>query len=152
MAHNAESMMQIMECMSRDVHLTNPNASLQEAAKIMAESDVGALPVGENDRLIGMVTDRDLAVRGLAAGLNPRSATVRDVMSDSISYCYEDDDAEAVALNMAELQVRRLPVLNRGKRLVGMVSLGDVARAVDADLSGRTLQEVSEPQRRLDGD
>ena len=129
--------------------MTNPNASIEDAAKAMADCEVGALPVGENGKLIGMVTDRDLAVRGVAVGLDPRSTTVREVMSDHINYCYANDDVETVAANMAELQMRRLPVLDRGKRLVGVVSLGDIARAADTDVTGRALRQVSEPQRHL---
>jgi CBS domain-containing protein len=139
-----------MECMSRDVCLTKPNASVEDAAKAMADCEVGALPVSEGDRLIGMVTDRDIAVRCVAVGLDPGTTTVREVMSDTINYCYANDDVESVAANMAELQVRRLPVLDRGERLVGVVSLGDIARAADADVTGRALREVSQPQRHLD--
>jgi CBS domain-containing protein len=121
--------MQIREIMSRNVKLASPEDTLQEAAMMMAELDTGALPVGENDRLVGMITDRDIAIRGDAAGCDPTSTSVDQIMTrEAVKYCYEEDDVDAVARNMADLQVRRLPVVNREKRLVGIISLGDIAR------------------------
>jgi CBS domain-containing protein len=93
---------------------------------MMAEIDAGAMPVGENDRLIGMITDRDIAIRAVAAGKGP-DTPVREVMSSDVKYCYEDEDLDHVAKNMSDIQVRRLPVVDRNKRLVGIVSLGDLA-------------------------
>jgi CBS domain-containing protein len=121
--------MQIQEIMSRNVKLASPDDTLQEAALMMAELDAGALPVGENDRLVGMITDRDIAIRGDAAGCDPTSTPVERVMTrEAVKYCFEDDDVDDVARNMASQQVRRLPVVNRDKRLVGIISLGDIAR------------------------
>ena len=118
--------MHVSEAMSTDVRIANPNQSIRDAAAIMARIDAGALPVGENDRLVGMITDRDIAVRAVAAGKGA-DTPVRDVMSEDVKYCFEDEDMDQVAQNMADIKVRRLPVLNRNKRLVGIVSLGDLA-------------------------
>lgn len=121
--------MQIHEIMSRNVRIASPDDTLQEAALMMAELDAGALPVGKDDRLVGMVTDRDIVIRGDAAGCDPTSTPVERVMSQKgVKYCYDDDEVDDVARNMAEQQLRRLPVLNHDKRLVGIVSLGDIAR------------------------
>ena len=119
--------MKIRNVMSKDVKLANPNDTLQHAAQMMKECDCGILPVGEGDRLVGMLTDRDIAVRCVAAGNGPQSK-VRDCMTEEVKYCFDDEDCDQVCKNMAELQVRRLPVLNRDKRLVGIVSLADLAR------------------------
>lgn len=141
--------MQIREIMSRQVKLASPQDTLQEAARMMADLDAGALPVGDNDRLVGMITDRDIAIRGDAAGCDPTSTPVERVMSrEAVKYCFEDDDVDAVARNMADLQVRRLPVVNRDKRLVGIVSLGDIAkrRADGTDkAAGDALRGISRP-------
>ncbi len=118
--------MRVSEAMSRDVQVCTPGSSIRECARTMAEIDAGAIPVGENDRLIGMVTDRDIALRAVAQGKGP-DTPVREVMSSEVKYCYEDEDLDHAAKNMAELQVRRLPVVNRDKRLVGILSLGDIA-------------------------
>lgn len=119
--------MQVKDVMSRDVKLTNPNDSLQEAAIAMRDGDFGALPVGENDRLVGMLTDRDITVRAVAEGKAPSSTRVREAMSEGIDYCFEDDDVEEAAKVMSKRQIRRLPVLNRDKRLVGILALADLA-------------------------
>ena len=118
--------MKVSEAMTATVRVANPEESLQEAALLMASLDAGALPVGENDRLIGMITDRDITIRGVAVGRGP-NAKVRDVMTEEVKYCFEDEDVDEVARNMGNEQIRRLPVLNRGKRLVGILSLGDIA-------------------------
>ena len=136
--------MHVNEAMSTDVRIATPDQTIKEAATIMAEIDAGILPVGDNDRLVGMITDRDIAVRGVAKGLKP-DAKVRDVMSKEVRYCFEDDDIEDVAANMAELKVRRLPVLNREKRLVGILSLGDIAMADGPDSAGEAIVGISEP-------
>jgi CBS domain-containing protein len=121
--------MKVSECMSTDVRVASPKQTIAEAAGMMSECDSGILPVGENDRLVGMVTDRDIVIRAVARNLGPTTA-IRDVMSnDQVLYCFEDDDVADVAENLAEQQVRRLPVLNREKRLVGIISLGDIAKA-----------------------
>jgi CBS domain-containing protein len=136
--------MQVKDAMSNDVRIVNPNQSIREAARTMAEIDAGALPVGENDRLVGMITDRDIAVRAVAQGKGP-ATLVRDVMSEEVKYCFEDDDIDEVAQNMADLKVRRLPVLNANKRLVGIVSLGDLALTDGPENAGEALCGISEP-------
>jgi CBS domain-containing protein len=136
--------MKVKDIMSREVTVASPNDPLQEAARTMGRLDVGSLPVSENDRLVGMVTDRDIAVRGVGEGLPP-SAPVSQVMSREVKYSFDDEEVDEVAENMADLQVRRLPVVNRDKRLVGIVSLGDVARAAKPKEVGETLREVSQP-------
>lgn len=118
--------MMVKECMTNSVELAEPNMTIKEVAIKMKKGDFGIMPVGENDRLIGMITDRDIAIRAVAEGLDP-STKVRDVMSKEILYCYEDQTIDEVAQNMGDNQVRRLPVLNREKRMVGILSLGDVA-------------------------
>jgi CBS domain-containing protein len=137
--------MRVSEVMTRDVHLISPDDSVSDAAKIMAQAEVGALPVGEDDRIVGMVTDRDIVVRGLAEG-KAGDCPVRDVMTEEVKYCFEDEELDEVALNMADIQVRRLPVLSRDKRLVGIVSLGDVAVQQGGSLAGQAICGVSEPE------
>lgn len=137
--------MKVRDVMTHDVQLTSPGDTMERAAQMMATIDSGVLPVGEQDRLIGVVTDRDLVVRGLADGKDPKSTPVRDVMSDQVRYCFEDEDLDHVAENMAELQVRRLPVVDRGKRLVGIVSLGDIATQHEPSKAGEALSGISRP-------
>lgn len=132
--------MQIREIMTRDVAIVDPEDTLQKAAKMMAEKDAGSLPVGENDRLLGMITDRDITIRGTATGKSPDNAKVRDVMSEGIRYCFDDEAVEDVAHHMAEWKVRRLAVLNREKRLVGIVSLGDVATEERPEVGAEALR------------
>ncbi len=137
--------MKVREAMTRDVRLVSPDQPIREAAKLMAELDIGALPVQENDRLVGMITDRDIAVRAVAAGRGPDTA-VREVMSGEIKYCYEDQSVDEVTQNMGELRIRRLPVLSREKRLVGILSLGDLAIDESArDEAGEALGGISRP-------
>ena len=132
------------ECMSKKVELGKPDMTLQEAAKKMREGDFGLLPIAENDRLVGMLTDRDIAVRAVAEGKDPREALARDYMSHSVFYCFDDDTIEDVLSKFSEQQIRRLPVLNRQKRLVGILSLGDVARTdPPAEKLEETLSQVS---------
>ena len=135
--------MQIREIMSPEVKLVSPDDSLQWAAQLMEEIDSGALPVGENDRLVGMLTDRDIAIRAVAKGKRPDRCKVRDVMSSEVKYVYDDETVEDAARNMGNHQVRRLPVLNRQKRLVGIVSLADLA-AGSTDDAGGALHDISE--------
>jgi CBS domain-containing protein len=136
--------MRVHECMTSEVRIVDPDETLREAAQAMAEIDAGFLPVGEDDRLVGIVTDRDIAIRGVANGLRP-DASVRDVMSDEVRYCFDDDDCEDVLNNMAEIQVRRLPVVNRGKRLVGVVSITDLAGNGEEAHAGEVLHEIARP-------
>ena len=135
--------MLVKEAMSREVKIVAPNQPLQEAARIMLDIDVGALPVGENDKLVGMITDRDIAVRGVAAGKAPTTC-VREVMSRDVRYCYEDEDTAHVARNMAEQQVRRLPVVDRNKRLVGILSLADLATSAKTGQATAALSGISQ--------
>jgi len=118
--------MKVSEVMTPHVRLTDPDETIRDAASAMADADVGSLPVGENDRLVGMITDRDIALRAVAEGRGPQTR-VRDVMTQRIQYCFEDDDIEDVARMMESMGVRRLPVLNRDKRLVGIVTWNKVA-------------------------
>jgi CBS domain-containing protein len=136
--------MKIFEIMTAEPELISPDASIKDAAKRMKNEDIGALPVGENDRLIGMVTDRDIAMRGVAEGRAPETTPVRDVMSEKILWSYEDDEIEEAARNMAAHQVRRLPVLNHDKRLTGIVSLGDIAQTGE-ECERIAIEGVSEP-------
>jgi CBS domain-containing protein len=124
-----------------------PTASLQEAARKMRDLDVGPLPVcGDNDRLVGMLTDRDITVRAVAEGQDPKTARVQDIMTPDITYCFEDQDITEAARLMEEKQIRRLVVLNRDKRLVGIVSLGDLAvKTGDKKVSSEALEQVSQP-------
>jgi CBS domain-containing protein len=138
--------MQISEIMSRDVVIVSPSDSFQMVAQKMAEIDSGIMPVGEKDRLVGIVTDRDIVLRAVAKGKTPGKSTARDVMSPDIKYCYEDETLEDAARNMSTLQVKRLPVLNREKRLVGIVSLGDLAMEPEADEQSKdALVGISQP-------
>jgi CBS domain-containing protein len=131
--------MRVSDAMTRDVRVCRPRQSISEAARMMVELDCGVLPVGEDDRLVGMITDRDIAVRAVAQHKSP-DTPVRDAMSKEVKYCFDDQPVEQVAKNMSELRVRRLPVLNREKRLVGILSLGDLAttepRAATAAVGG----------------
>jgi CBS domain-containing protein len=136
--------MKVSEAMTPGVGIIDPNSAVRDAARRMRDDNVGALPVGENDRLIGMVTDRDIVVRGVAENRLGGTTSVRDVMSEHVYYCFEDDDLEQAAQIMAEHQVRRLPVLNRDKRLVGIVALADLA-LTPTDAGQRALHGVSEP-------
>ena len=134
--------MKIAEVMTRDVELTDPNATIEQAAKAMAEEDVGFLPVGEHDRMIGMITDRDIAIRAVAKGHDPKKTKVRQVMTARVLYCFEDEDADKAAESMSRERIRRLPVVNRGKRLVGVVSLGYIALRHNPAKAGVALSEV----------
>src|SRR4051812_27381499 len=134
--------MRVSEAMTRDVRVATPGQSIRDAAKTMADIDAGALPVGDNDRLVGMITDRDIAIRAVAAGKGP-DTPVREVMSQEVKYCFADESLDHVARNMADLRVRRLPVLNRDKRLVGIVSLGDVATRESPKIAGQAVSGVS---------
>ena len=135
--------MQVREIMSKNVRLAAPNDTIEQAARLMKKMDCGSLPVGENDRLVGVITDRDIALRAVANGKSPQQCKVKDVMSKGIKYVYEDEPTEAVAESMSKLQLRRLPVLNREKRLVGIVVLGDLATRQDGPLAGEALHGVS---------
>jgi CBS domain-containing protein len=136
--------MQVNEVMSGEVNIAGPRQTIQEAAMMMAEIDAGMLPVGENDRLVGVITDRDIAIRAIAAGKGP-DTPVRDVMSREVKYCFADDEIDEVAHNMADIKVRRLPVLDSQKQLVGIISLADIALAEGPDPAGYAICGISEP-------
>ena len=136
--------MKVSEAMTRDVRVASPNESIRDAARIMAEIEAGALPVGENDRLVGVITDRDIALRAVAEGKDS-TTKVGEIMSREVLYCFDDQDVDEVAKNMGDVQVRRLPVVNRDKRLVGIISLGDVVCHQDSDAAGDTVAQISQP-------
>jgi len=136
--------MKVREAMTRDVRLVKPEQPISEAAKLMSDLDIGALPVEENDRLVGMITDRDITVRATAAGLDSDNTRVEEVMTDEVCWCFEDDDTEDIVRVMSERQMRRIPVVNRDKHLVGIVALGDLATD-DLQEASEALQQISEP-------
>ena len=135
--------MQIQEIMTRGAQVIDPNTTIRDAAAKMRADNIGALPVGENDRLIGMVTDRDMVVRAIADNRSPGNTAVREVMSEHIYYCFENGDVEGATQTMAEHQIRRT-VLNRDKRLVGMVALADLGRT-ETEAAKKVLAGISEP-------
>ena len=137
--------MYVKEVMTASVNYVAPDATVPDVARLMRDEDIGSVPVAEHDRLIGMITDRDLVVRLLADGLEMSAVRARDVMSPRILYCVEDQSVDDVLNNMADNQVRRLPVINRQKRLVGMVSLGDLSRAADRR-AGSALRQITQPE------
>jgi CBS domain-containing protein len=136
--------MKVAEVMTRNVRMARPEEALQAVAKRMAEDDIGLLPVEENDRLVGMITDRDIVTRAVARGLDGASR-VRDAMTLDVKYCFEDDDIDSVMKNMGDIQVRRLPVLDKDKRLVGIVSLADAALRADPSATGLAMNGVVHP-------
>jgi CBS domain-containing protein len=135
--------MQVYEAMTRDVAIVNAEETLQQAARMMAGMDAGILPVGENGRLVGMISDRDIAVRGIAEGKGPETK-VREVMTREVKYCFDDQELAEVTENMGDIQVRRLPVVNREKELVGIISLGDIALN-DGSGAGDALRGIARP-------
>jgi len=139
-----EEAMRVSDAMTADVRIAKPQQTIADAARMMADIDAGALPVGDGDRLVGMLTDRDIAIRAVALGKGPQTP-VQDVMSKEVMYCFADQDLDDVVQNMADLKVRRMPVLNREKRMVGILSLGDVALVDAPDVTGEALCEISEP-------
>jgi CBS domain-containing protein len=137
--------MKVRDVMTSDVDVISPTAKIAEASRRMRDEDIGALPVGEGDQLVGMVTDRDIVVRTVAEGKDPEATSVREAMSDRVLYCFDDQSTEEVSSNMGEMQVRRLPVVNRDKRLVGIVALGDLSSRGASKEAGEALGEISEP-------
>jgi CBS domain-containing protein len=136
--------MKVKEAMHKGVEWVGPDTPLNELAKLMREHDIGAIPIGENDRLIGMVTDRDIVCKGLAQdGFDASRATARDVMTPGIHCCADDDDLAKAVRHMEALHVRRLPVINKGKRMVGILSLGDVGQATSGDLLTECVRSVA---------
>ena len=138
--------MKVQEVMTREVEVIHPNATIAEAAQKMKSLDVGPLPVCDGAKVLGMVTDRDITIRATAAGHDPNTTKVRDVMSPDVEHVFEDQDVKDAAQLMAEKQIRRLIVLNRDKRLVGIVAMADLAVDTHKDkLTGQTLESISEP-------
>jgi CBS domain-containing protein len=136
--------MKIREVMTEMVELVDPDTVLHDAAQRMRDVGIGFLPVGVDDRLVGTLTDRDITVRAVADGLDPKVARVREAMSRTLVYCFEDQETSEAATLMAGNKVRRLPVLNSAKRLVGVISIGDLAvRTGDDDVVGQTVQDIS---------
>jgi CBS domain-containing protein len=138
--------MRISECMTRDVQLVSPDDSIERAAQIMGSIDAGILPVTNGQRLVGMITDRDIAIRGVAEGCGPE-ARVGDIMSQEVKYCFDDAETGEVLDNMAQIQVRRMPVVDHDKRLVGIVSLSDLDRELP-DRGGEALLGITQPGGR----
>jgi CBS domain-containing protein len=136
--------MKVSEVMTREVQTVQPDQAVQQAASFMLSADAGSIPVTEGDRLIGMITDRDIAVRGIAKGYGP-DTPVRDLMTNDIVCALADDDIEDVAIKMSEAQVRRLPVIDEQERLCGIVSLGDLSRETDGNTASEALEGVSQP-------
>ena len=141
--------MQLKEIMTTDVEIVRPESSVTEAAKKMRSLDVGALPVCDGRRLLGMVTDRDITIRSTAEARDPEKTLVRDCMSPEVIFCFEDQSPQEAERLMEDKQIRRLPVLTREKQLAGIVALGDLAtKTGDIQQVGRTIREISEPARR----
>ena len=136
--------MKVSEVMTRDVETIRPDQPVREAASFMLQADAGSIPVTDGDRLIGMITDRDIAVRGVAKGYGP-DTPVRELMTDDVVCARTDDDVDDVASKMSKAQVRRLPVIDDQERLCGIVSLGDLSREADEDAANEALEGVSEP-------
>ena len=136
--------MKVKEAMHKRVNWVGPDTPVTEVAKLMCDHDIGAIPIGEDDRLIGMVTDRDIVCKGLAQDdFDARRATARDVMSPGVHCCREDDDLAKAVRHMEALQVRRLPVINKSKRMTGILSLGDVGQLAPSDLVSECVKSVS---------
>ena len=141
--------MQVRDAMTKDVQLASPTHTIRQAALLMGECDCGVLPVADKDSLVGMITDRDIAIRAIAAGKGPRT-TVREIMSLEVLYCFEDQDVDEVAKNMGEQQIRRLPVLNRDKRLVGIISIGDLSSRGATQTAAEAMADIAKPGGKHD--
>lgn len=137
--------MKVKQIMTKGAEIVGPDTMLVEAARKMKDNNIGSLPVAENDRLVGMVTDRDITVRAVAEGKDPIHTRVRDVYTQGIEYCFEDDDIEKAAKHMESKQIRRLPVVDSNKRLVGVVSLGDFTESRNEELVGEMMDSIAEP-------
>jgi len=136
--------MKVKDAMHKGVDWVSPDTPVAELARLMRDHDVGAIPIGENDRLIGMVTDRDIVCKGLAQDdFDPRRAMARDVMTSEIHCCREDDDLAKAVRHMEELKVRRLPVINKSRRMIGMLSLGDISHSASAEILSACIKSVS---------
>jgi len=140
-------MKQVKDVMTKDVEIISPNDSLKDAAEKMRTLNVGPLPVCDGDRLKGIITDRDIVVRAVSQGMDPNNTRVSQAMTGELEYVYEDEDISKVARKMKDEQLRRILVVNRDKRLVGIVSLGDLAEAMSTEEAGKTLESISEPSQ-----
>lgn len=134
--------MQVKDVMSTDCDWIDPQATLSEAATLMKDKDIGFLAIGEGDRLVGAITDRDIVTRALASNADPNVTAVKDIMTPKVMYCYDDQDTDEICSNMSDVKVRRLPVVNRDKRLVGTISLGDLSQANENE-SGQALKCIT---------
>ena len=139
--------MKVKQAMHEGVQWVDPSMSVKELARLMREHDIGAIPIGENDRLVGMVTDRDIVCRCVAEGMDTKKATAREVMSKGIVFCRDEEELDDAARIMEHKKVRRLPVINKDKRMIGMLSLGDVSEAGPRDLMGEVMKRVSAHHR-----
>lgn len=137
--------MKVREVMTTDVYTCGPDDSIVQIAELMRDEDIGSVPVVEDDELVGMVTDRDIVVRALAETRTSTAATARTVMTANLLYCFDDQSVEEALDNMGAQQVRRLPVVDRDKRLVGMVSIGDLSAAAAPERAGESLSQISQP-------
>ena len=135
--------MKVKDVMHKGVSWVQPDASLTAIAKIMKTEDIGAVPVGENDKLVGMVTDRDIICRGLGNGKKPEKLTAKDVMTKGITYCRENEEVDDAIRIMESKQIRRLPVIDKDKRMVGMLSIGDISHSLPQEMSGEVMRSVS---------
>jgi len=140
--------MKVKDVMHKGVTWVAPTTAISKVARKMRTEDIGAVPVGENDRLVGMITDRDIAIRVVAADKQPTGTKVREAMTPGIEWCFEDEDTREVAAKMARQKVRRMPVISHDKRLVGIVSLGDLATEDDPAVSARALHGIAQPGGR----
>ena len=136
-------MTQIKDVMSNNFKFMAPDSPVSQVAEQMRDMDCGFMPLAENDKMIGMITDRDITIRAVAEGKNPADVKAREIMTAKTYYCYDDQDVEEVCNNMGEIQVRRLPVVNRDKRLVGIVSMGDLAQSASRPNVGQTQQQIT---------
>jgi CBS domain-containing protein len=135
--------MKVKHCMHKGATWVKPDTKIRAIAQIMQSEDIGAVPVGENDRLIGMITDRDIVCRAFAKSEKPEKLTARDVMTKGITYCRENEEVEDAIRIMEAKKIRRLPVINKDKRMVGMLSIGDISHSLSHDLSGEVIRAVS---------
>lgn len=136
--------MLVRDIMHSGVRVINHKLTVEQAAKMMADNDIGSVPVEKNDKLVGMITDRDITIRVVAAGKNPKSTKVSECMTEGINYCFDDNEIEVVAKKMKENKQRRLPVINRQKRLVGIISLAEItSRRMEPHLASEILSTVT---------
>jgi predicted transcriptional regulator len=143
LTHGRSAAMKVKDAMHEGCEWVSPDTRVTEIAKLMRKSDIGAVPVGENDKLVGMVTDRDICCKGVANGHDIDMLTARDVMSVGIAYCRDSDDVEDAAELMERRRIRRLPVIDKNKRMVGMLSLGDISHSATPSLTAELTQAVS---------